>query len=319
VSFFARFVLSRILLPLLVLFVLCASAQDAKGFLPGQRVLLDAHNCYPYNGRWADRIQRALSTGTPLAIENDLAWNSDSAMGTSRAVVAHGYPLTGKEPTLRDYFFESVRPVVETALKENTKGNWPLIVLNVNDLRGDDIGLHCALWELLGEYEAWLCTAVKSSAPDEVSSLDVKPVLVLTGGGEKEVRTFYDQVPVGGKLRLFGSADSGKATNFRRWRNYAWRSVEPEGQRKAGDWTPEDAARLKTLVDAAHQDGLWVRFYTLDGYSALANQGRGLEYNFGSLDAVKIRWKAAIEAGVDFVATDQYEEFASLLRSSRKP
>ena len=318
-SFFARFLLREMLLALIVLFVLPAPAQDAKGFLPGQRVLLDAHNCYPYNGRWADRIQRALSTGTPLAIENDLAWYTDSTTGTSRAVVAHGYPLTGKEPTFRDYFFEAVRPVVETALKDDSKSNWPLVVLNVNDLRGDDIGLHSALWELLGEYEDWLCTAVKSSDPDQVAPLDVKPVLVLTGGGGKEVKTFYDQVPVGGKLRLFGSADSGKATNFRRWRNYSWRDVEPEGQRKAGDWTPEDAARLESLVDAAHKDGLWVRFYTLDGYPVLANQGWGLEYNFGSLDAVKIRWKAVIGAGVDFVATDQYEEFASLLRPSRKP
>ena len=25
-------------------------------FAPGARVLLDAHNCYPYDGKWADRI-----------------------------------------------------------------------------------------------------------------------------------------------------------------------------------------------------------------------------------------------------------------------
>ena len=35
-------------------------------------------------------------------------------------------------------------------------------------------------------------------------------------------------------------------------------------------------------------------------------------YNFTSLDAARVRWRAAIAAGVDFVATDQYEEFAQI-------
>ena len=39
---------------------------------PGVRVLMDAHNCYPYEGQWNDRIDRALSGGVPLAIEQDL-------------------------------------------------------------------------------------------------------------------------------------------------------------------------------------------------------------------------------------------------------
>jgi hypothetical protein len=34
-------------------------------------------------------------------------------------------------------------------------------------------------------------------------------------------------------------------------------------------------------------------------------------YNFGTLNAVRIRWAAAVRAGVDFVATDQYEAFAT--------
>lgn len=39
---------------------------------PGSRTLMDAHNCYPYFEWWSDRIDRALSAGTPLAIEQ--AW-----------------------------------------------------------------------------------------------------------------------------------------------------------------------------------------------------------------------------------------------------
>ena len=51
------------------------SAQTASlDFLNHNRPVLDAHNCYPYQGRWADRIDRALKSGFPVSIEQDLAW-----------------------------------------------------------------------------------------------------------------------------------------------------------------------------------------------------------------------------------------------------
>src|SRR5262245_11979438 len=40
----------------------------------GTRVLLDAHNAYVENGEWSDRLDRALATGLPIAIEQDLVW-----------------------------------------------------------------------------------------------------------------------------------------------------------------------------------------------------------------------------------------------------
>lgn len=285
-------------------------------FLPGHRVLLDAHNCYPSNGVWADRMDRALGTGTPLAIEHDLGWYTDPATGQSRIIVVHGKPLVGNEPGLREYFFEKIRPVAEKALKEGDKTHWPLITLNINDIRGSETGLFKAVWDLMGEFESWLCTAVKQAEPDPPAPLDLKPVLVLTGGGREETEVFYHQVPVGGRLRVFGSADSGKASNFRRWVNHSWQEVEREGQPKAGDWTPEEATRLKALVDDAHSRGYWVRFYTLNGlpFFTAVSQGWGPGYNFGSLEAVKTRWKAARDAGVDFIATDQYEELSAFLK-----
>ena len=36
-----------------------------SGLAPGARVMLDAHNAYPYNGRYLDRIDRAIATGLP--------------------------------------------------------------------------------------------------------------------------------------------------------------------------------------------------------------------------------------------------------------
>ncbi len=316
-------------------------AAEPAGFLPGQRVLLDAHNCYPYKTLYADRVTRALATGTPLGIEMDLAWCTLPDPAQGRLVVNHGAKCNGNEPTLREYFFDKLKPVVEAALKEGNHGNWPLITLNINDLRGDDPAFAPAVWNLLGEYESWLCTAVKTDNPADVAPLDVKPVLVLTSGEDKAVKTFYDSVPVGGKLRVFGGARTTapekaaqaqesfeapdltkvlpeKASNFRRWWNHSWQDIEKEGQRHAGEWTPQKAARLKTFVDYAHKMGYWVRFYTLNGVGTEGVlNGWSPEYNFGSLDAVKVRWKAAKETGVDFIATDQYEEFAAFLKSQR--
>src|SRR5579864_4969294 len=133
------------------------SDNTATGFAPGARVLLDAHNCYPYNGRWTDRIDRALSTGAPLAIEQDLVWFRDPSTGKGRSLVAHDEPgkpalgLTGSEPTLRDYFFERVRPIVERALREGRPDTWPVLTLNL-DFKTEEPEHLAAVWALLSQY-----------------------------------------------------------------------------------------------------------------------------------------------------------------------
>lgn len=302
------------------LLLLSEAGAVAAGFLPGQRVLLDAHNCYPYEGRWADRVDRALSTGLPVGIECDLVWDT-SVPGSSRAprvVVRHGGVAKGEEPTLRDYFFERVRPIVEKALKDGNRDQWPLLTLNLYDLRASDPAFFEALWGLAGAYEEWLCTARRSADPGEIADLEVKPVLLLTSDGTQQRKVFHDLVPVGGRLRMFasGTADR-KADNFRRWVNFAWNQVEPSGQRRAADWTPEDATRLTSLVDNAHRNGYWIRFYTLNGHSDAdgAQNGWSSSYNFGSLEAARVRWRAAKSAGVDFIASDQYEACAKALQA----
>ena len=70
-----------------------------------------------------------------------------------------------------------------------------------------------------------------------------------------------------------------------------------------------DETRLRALVQHAHVDHLWIRFYTLDGATKeqLSCNGWFHDYNFGSLDAARVRWRAAIAAHVDYLASDQYE------------
>ena len=297
---------------------------------PFPRPLLDAHNCYPYEGKWADRLSRALATGAPVGIEQDLAWGIDKATGIGRPVVSHTPKTTGDEPSLRDYFFEHVRPVIERALRENNRASWPLITLHF-DFKDNRPELHQAVWKLLGEYEPWITTATKTADPNTLQPLELKPLLVLTEDNDAQEAVFFHALPTGAKLRLFGSAHSAPGrhsaatppeqiltatpTNYRRWWNNSWHIVEEGGQRKAGPWTAEDDARLRALVTHAHKKGFWIRFYTIDGFAPEDNQGWGQGYNFGSLEAAETRWKAAIKAGVDLIATDQYELLAQLLKT----
>jgi hypothetical protein len=107
------------------------------------------------------------------------------------------------------------------------------------------------------------------------------------------------------------------ATNYRRWVNFSWGAVEEGGASRAADWTRDDEQRLDAIVRYAHQRGLFVRFYTLNGHTAAANRGWTASYNFGDLEAARIRWRAARRSGVDLIASDQYEELAATLRSAQ--
>ncbi len=304
--------------------------QTGQPYEPGHRVLMDAHNCYPYFEWWADRIDRALSGGVPLAIEQDLIWYKDAKTGTKRSVVAHGAPLEGNEPTMREYFFERVRPLIEHALREGNHGDWPLITLNL-DLKTEEPEHLEAIWKLLSEYQGWLTTAVKSRDVGMVAKLEVKPILVLTGESDDQKKVFYDKVAEGDRLLVFGATpthaetpkdspeaiEPSAADNYHRWWNNYWGVVESGGPSKAGEWTPAKQNRLRELVQYAHKQGLWIRFYTLDGapVAQLSSFGWFRNYNFGSHEAVETRWRAAMAAGVDFIATDQYEDLAELIKN----
>jgi hypothetical protein len=331
-----------------LIFLCIAMAVTASAQAPSldsvvhNRSVLDAHNCYPYEGQWSDRIDRALGTraaGFPVAIEQDIAWGIDKATGKFRPVVTHRKETTGDEPTLREHFFEHVRPIIEKALRDNDRASWPLIILHFDFKDNQPAVLH-GVWDLLGEYESWITTAPQTSEPGQLAKFHVGPLLVLTEDSDAQEEVFFKQVPLGKNLRLFGSAHTTaapdgasreqrshfaataapevllaeKPTNYRRWWNNSWAEVEEGGQTKAGDWTPADNARLHALVDHAHNLGFWIRFYTLDGFSVEQNRGWDQGYNFGSPEAARVRWRAALDAGVNLIATDQYEDLAAIMK-----
>jgi hypothetical protein len=323
-----------------LLFAAASLHAQQLDFLNQRHPVLDAHNCYPYEGRYADRIERALKTGTPVGIEQDLAWYVDPATGKGRIVVTHTAKTTGHEPTLRDHFFERVRPIIEKALADNDRAHWPLIVLHF-DFKDTQAPLLHAVWDLLGEYQDWIVTAPQTADPHQLAAFDKKPLMVLTEDADAQEEVFFHQIPAGARLRLFGSAHTNmpaaktraesihlaavtppeqllaeRPTNYRRWWNNSWYEVEEGGQPKSGAWTEASNQRLRALVDRAHAQGFWIRFYTLDGFAPSDDRGWGPAYNFGSPEKVRARWQAALAAGVDLIATDQYEDLAKFTMSN---
>lgn len=296
------------------------------------QVWLHAHNCYPDRGVGAARLAHALAaTRGTVAIEQDLVWDA----ARRQPVVAHETSLRGDEPTLEAHFFDAVVPRLEAALRAGDHGSWPQIVLHL-DFKTNEPDHHAAVWALLGRYERYLTTAPRGQG-DDVQALTRGPLLVLTEQGDGQEQAFYARLPVGARLRLFGTVPAALdpretapdaraavlaaappdtlipsgATNYRRWTNHAWGVVEQGGPPRAGRWEPAERARLQALVARAHALGLWMRVYTLNGHPA-NGEGWSDGYNFGALDAVTPRWRAAIEAGVDFIATDQYDAFSTV-------
>lgn len=321
--------------------------QPTHAFAPGARTLLSAHNAYPYHRLWADRIDRALATGLPLSLEQDLCWIDAGQLGNARSIVSHGQPIDGTEPTLQQHFFDRVRPLIEAELATGDPTRWPVIVLDLDIKNNAEPHLR-EVWRILTDHADWLTSAEKTADPAVVMPLDIKPIAVIASGSGPQQRVFYDELPIGSRLLVFGAADATgpdtaglsdadaaraqathppdqmltqPATNFRRWWNNSWHVVEPGGAPDAGPWTPTDHARLQALVDHAHRMGYLVRFYAINGMAApqAAAMGMSPGYNTGSLIAAAVRWRAAAACGVDLIATDQYEDAARTLRSMHPP
>jgi hypothetical protein len=312
-------------------------AKVKNTFVPGSRTVVLAHNAYPDHGKYGDRLDRVIAAGQPFVVEEDLSWID------GKSLMIHGAKNVGSDdPSLDSDFFPNIKPLMEKALKEGNKGNWPVVTLYL-DIKNDPIEHLEAISKTLDQYDAWITTAVKPADDAKQTLLDVKPLMILVEDKQKDIKQdfFYGRVPVGGKVRVFGTpAKAGpppemklskaeaidymatlspekviaeKANTYRRWFGGDWALIEKGGQHQAGEWTKEEDARLRKFVDYGHRMGYFVSLYCLDGYTAAENQGWDKDYNFGSKEVVIPRWQAAIRAKADFISTDQYEDLSKMI------
>lgn len=322
-----------------IVLTLATAASVKQTYGPGSRIQMLAHNAYPDHGKYGDRLDRAISSGFPFVVEQDLAWMD------GKSILIHGAKAAGTDdPTLESYFIPKIRPLMEKALKDGNKGNWPLVTLYL-DIKNDPPEHLEAVNQMLDKYNDWLTTAVKTSDISKQSPLDLKPMMVLVEDKQNDIKQqfFYDKIPVGGKIRAFGSATKAdgnpkklpkaeavklmtdmdpeklfpaKADNYHRWFGTDWAFIESCGKMH-GEWTAASEARLKKFVDHGHRMGYFVSLYSINGFTGAENQGWTDEFNFGSKAEALTRWKAAIKAHADFIGTDQYEELAQVVKSTR--
>jgi len=313
------------------------SAAQQATFSPGARTLVLAHNAYPDHGKYTDRLDRAIASGFPFVVEEDLAWVD------GKSLLVHGAKnASPDDPMLETYFFPKVKPIMEQALRTGNQGNWPLVTLYL-DIKNDPPEHLAAINRMLDHYDGWLTTAKKTDDLASQSPLKLGPMMVIVEDKQNDIKQkfFYDDLPVGGKIRVFGSVTkpaenpahlpkqeyidslvavpmqqitTAKADNYHRWWGIDWAYVEKGGEEHHGDWSPAQVARLNEIVQYGHGLGYLMSFYCLDGFTPAENQGWEDEYNFGSLPEAEARWQAAIGTHADFISTDQYEALAKEIR-----
>jgi hypothetical protein len=253
--------------------------------------LYNAHNCYPEKGQYRDRLERARQAGL-RAVEIDVTWSEQRR----RTVISHEKTPSGGEPTLKEYFWKAVEPELRRLprgqaawlLQIDFKIDHPAVIEEVyRDLDrrrrlltrfGDQVDYGPLTVMLTGDNAA--------IASFEKRSRGNGPYLAMANREPVE-RQYQDNVTA------YFDAD---ATPFYRVFNLEWVHLEPDREARRSGPLPESArTRLRALAELARQKGYWLRTWTLN------------ESTFGGREGLLERWRAAREAGVDMIATDEYE------------
>jgi len=279
---------------------------------------VSAHNCYPHNSQSNSILVEALKLGIDN-IEIDLGWDASG----NRLIVGHdAEPKLGiLYPEFEGYLVPALEDHWRTHQSDGTPN-----VLTI-DWKTDHPDAIRRFKELLDARPDWF-----SSAPKADPSPMTRRKLTVCFTGDDQAKRLYDKlIPQGGTYRAFRDRDYAPWELFRKnINNYAqepasaynrflsvfWGHVWsqnilglevgiPPGL--DSKWSKEKEARLKALVARAHKQGYQIRFYTLNG------EHGGIFDCFLSMPTTVHRWRATVEAGADWVATDEYKEFVRQL------
>ncbi len=280
---------------------LCASAclPAADAAFPRQW-FLNAHNSYPAGDRGWERLARARRAGL-WAVELDLVWSQ----ARGHTVINHETKLRGNEPTLEDYFFTPLLPELRSLPRDE-----PGLLLMI-DLKSDHPGPARELHDLLRQHRDLMTRSLRSG------DLRWGPLTVILSENAAAIALFEKLTPPEEPYLAMAVREPPerkfqeniaayipqRATPFYRLFNFDWKIIERVANPEAGAFTRPERARLEALVKLAREKGYWIRTWTLNATSTMWGTGR----NFGSRHALLTRWRAALAAGVDCIATDEYE------------
>jgi hypothetical protein len=283
---------------LALLLALAPSAEAFGGGTP-HPLPISAHNCYAENRTDNPRLTEALALGIDN-IEIDLGWD-DAA---KQIIVGHdAKPRPGiAYPRLETSLF----PALESHFKTPRQDGAPT-VLTIDWKTGRPEAVE-QFKKLLDAHAEWFSSAPKSAD----SPLTTRRLTVCFSGTEAAKDAYDAMVPVGGTYRAFrdrvvsGTYEADVAayvpansTAYFRFLAFHWGAIERGGPPSAGEWTP------------AHRRGFRVRIYCLNGHSGPL----GGSYRFADQSTARARWLAAAAAGVDWVASDEYQELVDTLRA----
>jgi hypothetical protein len=300
--------------PLVLPCLLLALAMSAAIAAPARPLPVSAHNCYPQDSGSNARVLEALALGIDN-IEIDLGWDAVR----QRLIVGHDErPRPGATyPDLESYLV----PALAAHWKNPRRDSAPT-VLTIDWKTAEPAAVR-RFHEFLDTHAEWFSTAPKAAD----SRLTTRRLTVCFTGSDAAKDLYDALVPAGSVYRAFRDQVFGAGRGFRadvaayvpnhatsycRFLTFYWGHVERGGPPFAGAWTDSDAARLKALIARSHQQGFHVRFYALNGHTASSGP-----YRFSNDAAARLRWRAAAEAGADWVATDEYAEIVAVLGGTK--
>ena len=272
---------------------------------------VSAHNCYRV-GPSNDRLAEALALGIDN-IEIDLGWDEKA----SKLIVGHD-PAPRPGATYAD--FESyLVPALEGHWKAALAGSGPTVL--TIDWKTENPEALRRFAAFLDAHPDWFSSAPKA----DPSPLSIRRLTVCFTGSDKAKGAYDALIPPGGTYRAFRDQVFGQgapfeddlmryvpklASAYHRFLTFHWSAVEKGGPALARDWTTADAERLAALVALCHARGFRTRFYCLNGHTGSLLSG----YQFPDDEAARIRWRAAVASGADWVATDEYKAVAEFLK-----
>lgn len=293
------------------LLLILVPAMTALADEPPRPLPLSAHNCYAENRTDNPRLDEALAIGIDN-IEIDLGWDE----AAKRLIIGHD--ATPRPGVAYPQIETSLIPALEAQWKTPRPDAAPT-VLTIDWKTGKPEAVR-QFKDLLDAHPDWFSSAPKSAD----SPLTARRLTVCFSGSEAAKDAYDAMIPAGGTYRAFRDRVIGAgaryeddvatyipepSTAYLRFLAFHWGAVERGGPAAAGDWTPAEAERISALATLAHRRGFRVRLYSLNGHTGAI----GGSYRFADDEAARIRWTAAAEAGIDWVAGDEYREMADTL------